>query len=153
MLLDRGDAVDRLREVVPRRSLPHKHSAAAGRQTVIAPPALSGLLNPSSFDPAAFFEAIERGIERGDVKRDGAVGLFFDLFADVDRTSADDLARAREIDVLRALRDEARGALAERGRPQERLRMAQRASDRVAARAAPRKGSPGRYPRNPTLCC
>src|SRR5687767_9579090 len=81
-MLDPRHAIDRLREVLPDRSLPLEHAAAARRQTVITAPPLTGLLHPAAFDHALRFEAIERRIERGDVKGDGAVGSLVDQLAD-----------------------------------------------------------------------
>src|SRR5687767_13701394 len=81
-MLDPRHAIDRLREVLPDRSLPLEHAAAAWRQAVIAPPPLTGLLHPAAFDHALRFEAIQRRIERGDVKGDRAVGAPVDQHAD-----------------------------------------------------------------------
>ena len=68
-MFDPRDAIDRLREGLPDRSLAHQRAAPARRQPIVAAAALPGLFDPSPFDQALRFEAIERRIERGDVKR------------------------------------------------------------------------------------
>src|SRR6476620_12553964 len=83
MLLNPRHLIDRLREVLPDGSLPHKRSVAAGRQTVIAAPALAGLLDPAAFDQPFSFQSVKRRIKRGDVKGDRPGGAFFNLFPDV----------------------------------------------------------------------
>src|SRR5687767_8930391 len=82
-MFDPHDAIERLREALPDRSLAHKHAATPRRQPVISPPPLPGLLHPTAFDQAFRFESIERWVERGDMKHDRAVGSLVDLLADV----------------------------------------------------------------------
>src|SRR5688572_10247560 len=82
-MLDPRHAIDRLCEVLPDRSLPHEHAAPAGRQTVITAAALTGFLHPAALDQPLRFEAIEGWIQRGDMKRDRAVGALVDLLADI----------------------------------------------------------------------
>src|SRR5262245_51030039 len=76
-MLDSCNAIDRLREVLPDRSLAHERAAPARREAVVAAPALPRLLDPAAFDHALALEAIQCRVERGDVERDGAVRSLF----------------------------------------------------------------------------
>jgi hypothetical protein len=48
--------------------LRREHAAPFGRDSVVAAAPLTALFHPAPADPAAAFEAIEHGIERGDMK-------------------------------------------------------------------------------------
>jgi hypothetical protein len=62
---DQADGFDKLFPVVALRG---EHAAAFGGQAVEAPPALAGFLDPAPGDPSALLEAVEQGIERGDLE-------------------------------------------------------------------------------------
>jgi hypothetical protein len=77
------DPVDGGDEAFPSRSLLREHLSARGVDPVITAPALPRLFDPSTCNPAPFFEAIEQGIERRDAKTDGAFGALLDHLADL----------------------------------------------------------------------
>src|SRR5438552_6703583 len=61
-------------EILPALLLRPKHLPALRRQTVISPPALLGLFHPAPLDGSLLFQPMEQGIERGNVKSQGAAG-------------------------------------------------------------------------------
>src|SRR3989442_6419458 len=77
-----SDAIQRQEERVPRRTLCRERFSARARQAIVAPTPLSRTLDPAPVDQALVFEAIERRIQRGSVKGDGAVRPFVDQLAD-----------------------------------------------------------------------
>src|SRR6266851_1804683 len=77
-----GDAVQRQEEHVPGRALLRERFAARARQVVIAASPLPRAFDPAAFDQALVLEAIERRIQRGGMKGDGAVRPFLDELAD-----------------------------------------------------------------------
>src|SRR5262245_20687402 len=64
-MADLDDARDGGDEALPSLALLGQHAAAFPGDPVVAAAALSGLLDPPAADPAALFEAVEQGIERG----------------------------------------------------------------------------------------
>src|SRR5262245_36252821 len=73
-----AEVLDEGEELTPFLALRREELAAAGRDAVAAPPALVRLLYPASLNQAALFEFVERGVERGEVERQRAVGSFVD---------------------------------------------------------------------------
>src|SRR5204863_7845830 len=80
---DLRDAVQRDEERVPHAALAGQCLATGAGELVIAAAALAGALDPAPFDPAAIFEAVERGVERRDVEADRPVRPLGDQLADV----------------------------------------------------------------------
>src|SRR5262245_53426170 len=68
-----GDSTDRGHEGLPCATLRLQHFLPFGRQLVIAPPPLPGLLHPLPLDPAALLQPVEQRIERGDVETQRAL--------------------------------------------------------------------------------
>src|SRR6185436_16026092 len=88
-----GDVLDGVDEFPPVVALRGEHAPPFGGEPVEAPPPLAGLLDPASRDPAALLEAVEEGIERGDLEADPSVGSLLDQLADlvaVARTGLDE---------------------------------------------------------------
>src|SRR5262245_59924277 len=73
--------VDGLDERPPRVALRCQDVRTGGREAVVAPAALPGLLDPAALDPAAFFEAIQQRIKGCDTERDGTARLRLDQLA------------------------------------------------------------------------
>src|SRR5262249_34832149 len=82
-MADPRNAIERGEKVLPDAALLREHLAACGGQPVVAAAALAGALDPAALDQAAVLEAIERGVERGGVKGDGAARSLVDQAADV----------------------------------------------------------------------
>src|SRR4030095_10805646 len=80
---DARHAIERRDEVSPDAALLREHLAACGGEPVVASAALPGFFDPAPVDQAFACEAVQRGVERGDVKRDGAIRAFVDQPADV----------------------------------------------------------------------
>src|SRR5262249_23782497 len=88
-----GDAIDGSHKRLPGAALRRQHLFAFGRQFVITPPPLTGLLHPSPsrtglpppppFDPPTFPQPIQKRIERSDVESQLALRPRLDQFADV----------------------------------------------------------------------
>src|SRR4030095_6877825 len=72
--LHAGHPAQGLDEPNPGRSLTREGLSSVTRQTVIAPAALAGALNPAAFDQTAILEPVERWIEGRGIERDGAAG-------------------------------------------------------------------------------
>src|SRR5439155_23455241 len=69
---------NQLEELPPFFALRREHLAAPGRNPVVAPPALAGLLDPAARDPFAFFELVEGGVERREVEGERSTGASLD---------------------------------------------------------------------------
>src|SRR5215813_7008805 len=78
-----GDAIDGSHKRLPGAALRRQHLFAFGRQFVITPPPLTGLLHPSPFDPSTLLQPIQKRIERSDVESQLALRPRLDQFADV----------------------------------------------------------------------
>src|SRR5262245_64405964 len=78
-----GYAADRGHEGLPRAALRLQHFLPFGRQFVIAPPPLTGLLHPLPLDPAALFKPVEQRIERGDMETQRPARTGLDQFGNV----------------------------------------------------------------------
>src|SRR5215813_7438063 len=78
-----GDAADRGHEGLPRAALRLQHFLPFGRQFVIAPPPLPGLLHPLPLDPASLLKPVEQRIERGDVETQRPARTRLDKFGNV----------------------------------------------------------------------
>src|SRR5438132_5676244 len=72
------EITNQLEELSPFLPLRGQHVAARVRDSVVTSPPLASLLDPAALDPLAFFEFVERGIERGEVEGERAAGSFFD---------------------------------------------------------------------------
>src|SRR5260221_7778241 len=64
--------IQRHEERVPDAALAGEGLTASARELVVAPAALPRALHPAALDQAAVFQAIERGVERGDGEADRA---------------------------------------------------------------------------------
>src|SRR5262249_47802392 len=82
-IFDSCNPVDRANELAPGAALRGEDGGARRRETVVASPALAGLFDPPPLNPAAFLEAVEERIERGDAKRDDAARADLDQLAQV----------------------------------------------------------------------
>src|SRR5262245_33166982 len=82
-MADLDDAVDGGGEALPALALLGEDAPAGGGDAVVAAPALAGLLDPPSLEPAALFQLVEERIEGGDLETDGAVGLALGHLADL----------------------------------------------------------------------
>src|SRR5438552_5014011 len=67
-ILDSGDSTDCFHELEPPVALAGQHLFAGRGQAIITPPPLPGLFHPASANPSPFFEPIEQGIKRSDIK-------------------------------------------------------------------------------------
>src|SRR5882762_626207 len=77
------DLVNGVDELAPVVTLCGEHVPAFGGQAVEAAPALARLLDPLARDPPALLEAIEEGIEGGDLELEAAAGACLDQLADL----------------------------------------------------------------------
>src|SRR5262245_62814930 len=82
-MLCSGASIDRGHERLPGAALRRQYFPAFGRQFVITPPPLPGLLHPLALDPAALFQPVEQWIERGDVEAQRAARTGFDQFGNL----------------------------------------------------------------------
>jgi hypothetical protein len=77
------DAADSGHEVFPTLLFRAEHPAPFRSEAVIPAAALLRLLDPLALDPALSFEAVEQGIQGGDMEAQGAAGADLDQFRDV----------------------------------------------------------------------
>src|SRR5579864_1807931 len=77
------DTIECNEELFPTRSLLDQSSASGGRDSVVSPASLPGLLDPPAFDEATIFEAIERRVERCHVVAQCAARAFTDEAANL----------------------------------------------------------------------
>src|SRR5689334_22860456 len=77
-MFDTRDAVDRLDELPPAVALGGQHLFPFGRQAVVTAAALAGVLHPAALNPAALLQAVEQGVERGDVETQTAARALLD---------------------------------------------------------------------------
>src|SRR5262245_23437731 len=73
-----GRALNARHERAPARTLRRERLLAARSQLVVAPAALSGLLDPAARDQATMLEPVKHGIQRRDVERYGPAGARLD---------------------------------------------------------------------------
>ena len=78
-----GHAIERKHERAPDAALCGEHLSAGGGEPIVAATALACAFHPAAVDQAEAFEAIESGVEGGDVEGDGAIGSVVDQPADV----------------------------------------------------------------------
>ena len=78
-----GHLAERRDEPAPVFALFRQDRAAGLGDAVVAAPALAGLLDPASLDPAAVLEAVERGVERREREAEVAAGALFDQLRDL----------------------------------------------------------------------
>ena len=81
-MIDPRDEPHGLDEAFPRIPLAGQDAAPGRGQAVEAASPLSGLLDPSSLQPSALFQAIEKGIQGGDVELELPVRARLDQLAD-----------------------------------------------------------------------
>src|SRR5687767_7751621 len=62
------DEIHGVHKRFPRDALPGEHAPSFGRQTVEAPSPLSYFLDPTSLQPSALFQSIQKRIQRRDVE-------------------------------------------------------------------------------------
>src|SRR6476659_7334408 len=67
-ILDSGDSTDCFHELEPPVALAGQHLFAGRGEAIITPPPLSGLFHPPAANPSPFFESVEQGIKRSDIK-------------------------------------------------------------------------------------
>src|SRR5688572_13110365 len=82
-MTDPGDTAQRHDELFPAAALAGEHAAAGGRDAVEAAAPLARLLDPAPLNQLPALEAIEHGIERGDVELEHALRSLFDQLADL----------------------------------------------------------------------
>jgi hypothetical protein len=82
-MLGLGDPSHRLDERRPGALLHAEHLSAGGREAVIPAAPLRRLLDPAAFEQAACLEAIQKGIEGGDVEAQRAAGSRLDELPDL----------------------------------------------------------------------
>src|SRR5262249_5436351 len=70
-------------ELLPLAALRGEHVAPSGGDGVVATPSLTGLFDPPTPDPLAFFELIERGVEGREVERQRRAGSRLDQFGEL----------------------------------------------------------------------
>src|SRR6476661_3803165 len=70
-------------ERLPRLALLRQHAASLWHEPVETSPALTWLLDPAAFDPAAVLEAQQRGVERGEGERQPPSRARLDQLADL----------------------------------------------------------------------
>src|SRR5688500_19907079 len=78
-----GDQIHGGDERLPRVALLREHAPAFNGQGIEATSPLAWLFHPPAVQPAAFFEAIEQRIERGDIELHPAFGPALDQLADL----------------------------------------------------------------------
>src|SRR5215467_12247981 len=86
-----GDAADRGHEGLPRAALRLQHFLPFGRQFVIAPPPLPGLLHPLPLNPAPLLKPVEQRIERCDMETQRPARTGLDQFGNVVAVPGPDL--------------------------------------------------------------
>src|SRR5947209_6764019 len=74
---------DRVDELPPVIALRGEDALALGRQTIEAPPAFAGLLDPLARNPSPFLEPVEQRIERRDLEFQASAGALLDQLADL----------------------------------------------------------------------
>src|SRR4029077_16217113 len=67
-ILDSGDSTDCFHELEPSIALAGQHLFASRGEAIITPPALPCLFPPGAANPPPFFEPVEQGIKRSDIK-------------------------------------------------------------------------------------
>src|SRR5262249_34713680 len=77
-ILHPGEIPNQREELPPLLTLRLEHLSALRGDLVVAPPPLARLLDPAPLNPLAFFELVERGVERGEVERERAARSLFD---------------------------------------------------------------------------
>src|SRR5262245_26809313 len=82
-MFEARDTVDGGDEVLPAAGLGGEHAPAGGGEAVVASAPDPRLLHPLPLDPAALLEAVQEGIERGDVVAQRASRALFDQLADL----------------------------------------------------------------------
>src|ERR1044072_6117021 len=82
-MVDSGNLADRQHEFAPGVALRGEDVGADGREAVVAPAALSRLLNPAAENPAALLESIQQRVERRDAKFQQAARSHLDQLAQV----------------------------------------------------------------------
>src|SRR6266849_4951569 len=69
--------IDGSHEFFPAAALRRQHLSAFTRQAVVTPPPLAGLFHPATQNPAAFFQPVQKRIQRSDVELKHTVGTSF----------------------------------------------------------------------------
>src|SRR5215471_12153364 len=82
-MADPRHAIERSEQRVPAPALAVQHLLAVGGDAIEAAAPRAGAFDPFALDEAATFEAVEGGIERGDVELDRAAGSLLDQLRDL----------------------------------------------------------------------
>ena len=82
-ILDSGDSTDCFHELEPPVALAGQHLFASRGEAIITPPPLSGLFHPAAANPSPFFEPVEQGIKRSDIKPERAARAQLDQLTNV----------------------------------------------------------------------
>src|SRR4029077_19238830 len=67
-ILDSGDSTDCFHELEPAVTLAGQHFFTGRGEAIITPSPLPGLFHPAPANPSPFFEPVEQGIKRSDIK-------------------------------------------------------------------------------------
>ncbi len=81
--LDAGDVRESRDEPSPFLALGREHGLPGVGDSVVAPPALARSLDPAAADETAFFEAIQRGVQRGQREPQRPARAVLDVAGDV----------------------------------------------------------------------
>src|SRR2546423_10232228 len=82
-ILDSGDSTDCFHELEPSVTLAGQHLLAGRGEAIITPPPLSRLFHPAAANPSPFFEPVEQGIKRSDIKPQRSAGAQLDQLTNV----------------------------------------------------------------------
>src|SRR5882724_2150832 len=67
-ILNSGDSTDCFHELEPSVTLAGEHLFAGRGEAIITSPPLPCLFHPAAANPSPFFESVEQGIKRSDIK-------------------------------------------------------------------------------------
>src|SRR5437773_3198853 len=82
-ILDSGDSTDCFHELEPPVALAGQHLFASEGEAIITPPPLPCLFHPAPANPSPFFEPVEQGIKRSDIKAKGSARAQLDQLTNV----------------------------------------------------------------------
>jgi hypothetical protein len=102
-MLGLRDPMHRLDERGPGALLEAQRLAAVGRQAVVAPPPLPGLLDPAALEEAPGLEPVQQGIEGRDVEAQRALRAALDELRDLVAVSGAPLEEGEDEELSRPL--------------------------------------------------
>src|SRR6478672_672013 len=82
-ILDSSDSTDCFHELEPPVALAGEHLFASRGEAIITSPALPRLFHPAAANPSPFFEPVEQGIKRSDIKPERAARAQLDQLTNV----------------------------------------------------------------------